>query len=735
MATPWGHCTICGLKIDLPDPTRNQAEVWIEKFSALWQTEDKTDGPTTATICRSGRRTPGLDLIPVGYKPSDSLEYGILLNRCDFITPLQFFGNGITTVWGFPFHYSCWELFQAVSPESGDIRDLFLLLRSQPVTNRGLIDWGHDYGGKIAWSKASSPDEGRYYWSPKHADMDDWDPLYVPAIKKAVRGLKERRIVSTSFPSGQSIATNDGEGDGFSSLPVEIVHEVLTLLPTADVASLRLASRWVAAVSVDLPNAFWVSRFDPGHEFEQIFEAREYLDPCWSPNKHTYLAFKAAVKATRDDTWALEHRARIYDLCLEIHQVLGQMSGVADQGVSAGGCQGWPCQSRFEPDGWDGPHDPDPFESQFWANSVPRQISRNDSSTPQNVLNVLRERIVVLPDTETTIYVSTILMFGRRYVSGLRFQDSSGNSSSLGYEHPDNESVLSLTPGRGCKCSALGLTAAYDAQGIRGLAMSCKHGPLSDWVGDDERLPKKELPAVLQFSSGDRDTYFKAKFDAVRIVWLASPPHEEVKKLRNVAWFPEMPHPAFTKLPASGCRVPTNSKGYILPVCFQNFGGAKGELAHRLIGLTVSYKRNKRFLSISMNTRDKKNTVRLGVPEHNSRRARREQFAIDGEGGERIIGIETSHSVVDRCLKAFRVHTTRGHCTFGLDERPHLWGEMSEGPSQFSIRRVGVDGQPVVGFWVTMTAQSGIADIGLMVAESPDVDSETPGDMQIDGES
>ncbi|KAK0743747.1 hypothetical protein B0T18DRAFT_392469 [Schizothecium vesticola] len=61
--------------------------------------------------------------------------------------------------------------------------------------------------------------------------------------------------------------------DIFTFLPPELLHPILTLLPTPSIASLRLASRAVASLTADaataLPRRFWRSRF--GVSFEMGF--------------------------------------------------------------------------------------------------------------------------------------------------------------------------------------------------------------------------------------------------------------------------------------------------------------------------------------------------------------------------------------------------------------------------------------------------------------------------------
>lgn len=417
----------------------------------------------------------------------------IILNRDDFETPLSLDedGDGLPEVWGFPFHSSCWDLLEQSNPEPCiDIDALFRLCRSQRVSNDGLLDWGHDYGGLIDW--ISTPGEGTNNWELRPGNS--FDPLDI--FKSVKHHLDEVELVS----GNQALSTQGFEGkpDAFSSLPVEIISAFLALLPSKDVANLRLASRRIA--SIELPDSFWISRFRPGHEFDHIYEAKPHLVTRRGHNKLNYLAVKQARDESGITSRALDNRRRIWGLCEGMHETLRQMKDVE--------CRGIELPSQFEPD-----VTPKYLDGRVWTT-----ISDRDPSLC-SVQDILYERFVTAPPNgRLTAFVSTISLFGNQYVTGLRIRDNYGYEKSFGYVRRDNERRLS--PHRGIKHPVISLTAAFDAQGVRGLALSSDEGLIeSDWIGDHSGLPKKVLPGVL-FSDQSCLYVFRGGFDVSPRQWL-----------------------------------------------------------------------------------------------------------------------------------------------------------------------------------------------------------------------
>jgi len=79
---------------------------------------------------------------------------------------------------------------------------------------------------------------------------------------------------------------------------------------------------------------------------------------------------------------------------------------------------------------------------------------------------MLEERQVRFDGEIEAISVSTIDLFGRKYVSGLRLQQADGTYLNLGYCHPDTEMLLVTLNGPDY---LIGFHVALDERGVRGL--------------------------------------------------------------------------------------------------------------------------------------------------------------------------------------------------------------------------------------------------------------------------
>ena len=110
----------------------------------------------------------------------------------------------------------------------------------------------------------------------------------------------------------------------------------------------------------------------------------------------------------------------------------------------------------------------------------------------------LFHRALAVPAETVKISVSTVEIYGRRYVSGLRFEVANGDSSVFRYQHA-NEVALSTGV-----AGIAGFHVAEDRRGIRGLGVVSTSADVSEWAGDYRDLPTRRLllgPIAATYSS------------------------------------------------------------------------------------------------------------------------------------------------------------------------------------------------------------------------------------------
>jgi hypothetical protein len=133
-----------------------------------------------------------------------------------------------------------------------------------------------------------------------------------------------------------------------------------------------------------------------------------------------------------------------------------------------------------------------PTDPRRWVTAS--RAPRGPSDIMLEKKRVLYERTLTLPSSATAISVSTVELFGRRYISGIRILDGEGLSSSLGYVHRRNETLLSRV---NRLPRIVGFYLAPNHQGIRGLAVLYDTGTLSAWAGDHKEIPERRLLSIF----------------------------------------------------------------------------------------------------------------------------------------------------------------------------------------------------------------------------------------------
>ncbi|KAM5381813.1 hypothetical protein ACJZ2D_002803 [Fusarium nematophilum] len=626
-------CCLCGCAII----HESWQPPWMAHFSAVYALGHEADTP--AYLSGPGFRGRFEDFVKPHSPPG--LSDGEELLQITLLRPG--FGEGeypseSPQAWGFPFHSVCWKMLSLSCPaEALDIQTLFRLCRSFP-SQQGLMNWGHDYGGRIQYETVLAPGEepGRHdsFFGQTRAP----DPFDIPELHSAFEQPASYPEPDTFRPFAQA---GSATGSGiFEKLPTEILLRILAYLPSPDVVRLKQASRIYASVA--LPDSFWKSRFLPGREFQHIFEAEQYL----LSRRGRWRSIFSMVKTLQAHP-AMLHRRRIWHLCLLLHRVLEATRDTS--------CDGNPIRTFFEPNG---PLDDGRWVSASRALKLPSQDLSEGS-------RALYNRTLVLPPKPAAIFASTINLFGRCYISGIRILDTGGKSFSIGYRHPDKEAILS---GDG-QLRIEGFCLALDQRGVRGLAVISDDGTSSNWLGDHHGIPKRKLVLTsagisvvdclkggFDVSDSDRLPLSEtvswpprtdSKGQTVKLVSLSIASTPETQKepeaplsaLDSLLWYPDIPPLGVSALGASdGLQRPDPRQD--LPLCFSLFG-PDGERAHNLMGILVRMDDARKILSISTPLGDMRGAKRLGL--WGNELTDEDDFEIDGPEGERITGLDTFH--------------------------------------------------------------------------------------------
>lgn len=147
--------------------------------------------------------------------------------------------------WGYGFHGSCWKLLLARLPHTKEDPDIletiFNLLFTTPCLDFSSFQFNYDYGRAAQTHKT--------YGQPKSIDLASplyADPCEIPSLSE----LESFALDRASSPSRKQNAARldstesaSGLNHVFGRLPLEIIYEILSYLPSVKVADLRLVCR------------------------------------------------------------------------------------------------------------------------------------------------------------------------------------------------------------------------------------------------------------------------------------------------------------------------------------------------------------------------------------------------------------------------------------------------------------------------------------------------------------
>lgn len=325
--------------------------------------------------------------------------------------------------------------------------------------------------------------------------------------------------------------------DIFTFLPPELLHPILTLLPTPSIASLRLASRAVASLTADaataLPRRFWRSRF--GVSFEMGFalpldcsfpsfsslsfftgglvdKGDENMDRDWqslyfglkkamdnfhyspsqppspsTPPKLIKLSKSAGKKPASYRAAPIRDKATVIASLAKRKHHWTQFSPLVTL------CQTW-CDLPLSGHAFDWVTDPSCETPNTTTN--PTQITLREPSSPALAARLHRRDGLPRPGISTVclpldegiagIGVSVVDLAGQTYVSGLRvLLRGAGQELKLGYVVREMETVVDFHPGERWS----GLRVRVDGDGVRAVkvvsATPVGRLHVSSWIGGE----------------------------------------------------------------------------------------------------------------------------------------------------------------------------------------------------------------------------------------------------------
>jgi hypothetical protein len=374
----------------------------------------------------------------------------------------------------FIMHDACWKLLLVrLSDDKVEkdwqvnvVRHLFDILYCTPQDSLGFFTPGHDYGGagqfqvQVPRNLRHTPGSSLGYLASNPAELFNLDKAAAEPMSSS-RDTEKRK----TYPSKLRNC------DVFTNLPVEIILDILTALPSSDVCTLRLASRYVAQITQSgFPQSFWASRFKKDFEMgfvtheELSYDCNQRLD--WHHLYHLAkeIGHDLVNARQRSNEAGFKNRRRIWrvlDALLEALRLL-----LANKHVY--GLQ------------------PDNLDFKFWSSldiDGKKAIHGHCISTNAHVRKIqekfevgtsrIRQRSLVWPQSCHTlqIAVSFVSQNFRSYVCGIRLHKLEADNDyeiadtcAVGYIIPCSEQIVSL---RGDELKAIDM--AVTLSGIVGL--------------------------------------------------------------------------------------------------------------------------------------------------------------------------------------------------------------------------------------------------------------------------
>ncbi|KAF4334215.1 hypothetical protein FBEOM_11957 [Fusarium beomiforme] len=675
------YCTLCGIPF-----TRRINEPWIENVRAVWVEGDSWNRTAISGVGRWGDYDDITSVtVPVNPQnrhdsqsgPGATIEVDLTPSDPTLFTD----PDEIDTPWGYGFHESCWSIL--TKNHDPDLNNLFAACLSMPTDTSTLLDWGHDYGG----ASLLKPQFGMLVRTSRFQDLVALpqafrsDPYHIPGLDYAIE--RAARLQDDVFLSHLEPKIQDLRSDSFYRLFPEVLQEIMIMLPTSDVRSLRLASPVFAML--ELPARFWASRFQPGHEFDYLPEVQEHHPESW---RALYLSVKIWGRGIPN----MANRQRVWGIAKSLQATLTQIGGVS--------CQGFPLSTWFET-GIDDSDQNTNYQAEVSWHTASRAVTEPGKSFFYGS-RALRARTRCFPEPVKLrqMSVSFVYTAAGKFISGFSLIDNHDRTYSVGYQHKDTMLCMQLPFDQPIR----GWELAMDISGIKGIAVVHIDGTLSSWAGESGGLPRWRLTGMKGVSS------VKAEFDALKLVTLSrdNPPNDR-NWVNNCLWYPKVPEERFL---FSGSRGDEPPPKFNLPMSTVFFGESDGRYLSEMSEVFIWIFDTCHVAGIEFRFNDSSHDRQLGYtgPFDDNYPALRHfenshdstvSFPIDGPSGERLSNIEVQTQGWK--VVGLKIHTNLGR---SIQTPAYPWG------TEKGWVTVNDKGSQIVGMFSTLARP--LWDLGLI---------------------
>ncbi|KAI9872224.1 MAG: hypothetical protein M1830_001894 [Pleopsidium flavum] len=367
--------------------------------------------------------------------------------------------------YGFVFHEACGSLLQEVyHPEAVPLARLLEICKSLPFPLQGTgVSWGHDYGGLVLLDNQS-----HYPWEDQLVERDEdsiecqrarENPYDVPEIQQLLKEPPQsppsRKGLSSSGPISE-------RGDCFFRLPWEIREEIAVYLPTADVLSLRRASR--ALVHIFWSQPLWASRFKATSDRGFLFETR---------NSKESRDWRSLYRRTNDAhrPSGPQNRKRVWKLIQSLRDIT---------------CMRWNHSSELSR--WD--LSGAGLRWREVAGDLRQEKPAECYHGFDEGCRLFNKQCTSIPNFLSQIAFSIIRVGNAQYITGIRLIPSKGTDICLGYRAEGKELFLDVTVLRG-------FVAAVGSRGIQALQIITGKGYASQWFGCPDESPRTRRLALF----------------------------------------------------------------------------------------------------------------------------------------------------------------------------------------------------------------------------------------------